>query len=83
MPTDETPRQKKQALYPVNCGAEERKAVKKIGANNFEQFWVRHLPWFSIENQYPFYIRMAQAFEEDTFPDHAGCASYNCSDFHE
>jgi hypothetical protein len=44
---------------------------------------VRHACRFSIDDQNLRYIGMVQALEQDTFPDHAGCPGYDCSDLHE
>src|SRR5580658_4966567 len=50
--------------------------------NNFAQLWVRHPSRLSIDDQNLFHIRMLQALEQDTFPDHAGCARYDCFNSH-
>jgi hypothetical protein len=70
MPTDDTPRQKKQALKSTQlllygCQAE------KINMNNLTQFRVRHASRLSIDDQNLLYIGMVQALEQNTFPDHA------------
>jgi hypothetical protein len=81
MPTDDTPRQKKQALYPANCCSMGAR-LKKIGVNDFAQFRMRHTSRLSIDHQNLFDIGMLQAFEQNTFPDHAGRAGDDGPDCH-
>src|SRR5580692_1363644 len=57
--------------------------VEEISVNELMEFRVRHASRLSIDDQNLCYIGMVQAFEQDTFPDHARCSGYDCFDFHE
>jgi len=57
--------------------------IKKVGMDDFAQFWVRYSSGFSIDDQDLFHVGMVQALEQDAFSHHARCSGDNGFNFHE
>jgi hypothetical protein len=60
-----------------------RRQVEKISLDDLPQFWVRHASRLSVYDQDLFYPGVAQALQQNAFPDHARRPGYDCLYFHE